>query len=274
MLTNEEVKEDVRSFFVNPRHWVYQYGSPTPSCNPKSPYHRKQIEVLFEDRYFHWVTNRAVDDLINEGFLRSDERDIAHFVYRSDIRYVRREMGRRINIIKRYTDPTITRAIGDYAEMLFSFMFRLNGFKIVGEDTNEYRGLKWDKTEHDLDFIIEKDSVAYGVEIKNTLPYMEKDEFEIKLEMCKFLGLVPLWILRNAPAVQFEQMKPHNGFILKFKAQMYPPGQEPLVGDMWKKMRLPASIWREVPEKLVNLFVKHHEGRISKKSTIHPYPPI
>jgi hypothetical protein len=103
---------------------------------------------------------------------------------------------------------------------------------------------------------------------------MEKDEFGVKLDMCKFLGLVPLWILRNAPAVQFEQIKPYNGFILKFKAQMYPPGQEPLVRDMWEKMRLPASVWKEVPEKSANIFLRQHERRISKKSAIHPYPPI
>jgi len=31
-----------------------------------------------------------------------------------------------------------------------------------------------------------------------------------------------LWILKNAPATQFERMKPYNGFILKFKTQIYP----------------------------------------------------
>jgi proteasome lid subunit RPN8/RPN11 len=273
-LINSEVKEDIRSFFKDPRHWAYQYGTPTPGCNPNSPYHRKQIEVLFEYKYFHWVTNRVIDSLIDEGFLRLEKKDIAHFVYRSDIRYIRRKINRRVKIISRYIDPTITKAIGDYAQMLFSFMFRLNGFRIVGENTNEYRGLKWEETEHDLDFIIEKDSIAYGVEVKNTLPYMEEDEFKIKLKMCEFLSLIPLWILRNAPAVQFEQMKPCNGFILKFKTQIYPPGQEPLIRDMWEIMRLPVSIWKKIPEKLENIFLRQHTERIAKQRTISSYPPI
>lgn len=262
--TNADVKEDLRSFFQDPRHWAYQYGSPTRDCNPDSPYHRKQVEVIFEDKYFHWVTNRAVGDLIDEGFLRLEKRDVAHFVYRSGIRYIRREINRRVRIIGRYTDPVITWAIGSYAQMMFSFMFQLNGFKIVGEDTNGYNGLKWDETEHDLDFIIKKDSIAYGVEIKNTLPYMEDDEFKVKLKMCRYLGLVPLWILRNAPAVQFEEMKPHHGFILKFKAQIYPPGQEPLIRDIWERMRLPVSIWKRIPEKLQNVFLGQHARRIPK----------
>jgi hypothetical protein len=69
-------------------------------------------------------------------------------------------------------------------------------------------------------------------------------------------------------------MKPYNGFILKFMAQICPPGQDPLVRDMWEKMRLLASIWKEVPEKLVNLFLRQHKRLISKESTIHPNPPI
>jgi hypothetical protein len=235
LITNEGVKEDIRSFFTDPTHWAYQYGTPTPGCNPNSPYHRKQIEVIFEDKYFHWLTNRLIDELVGEGFLKMEKTRTAHFVYRSDIRYIRREISKRTKIIERYANSVITKAVGGYAEMLFSFMFRVNGFKIVGENTNTYGGLKWEETEHDLDFIVEKDSIAYGVEVKNTLDYMERDEFEAKLRICEYLGLVPLWILRNAPAVQFKQMKPCNGFILKFKAQIYPPGQEPLVRDMWQK---------------------------------------
>ena len=262
--TDEKVKEDIRLFFQNPNHWAYQYGSPTPECNPNSPYHKIQVEVLLEDKYFHWVTNRAVDELIAEGFLKSKKEGTAHFVYRSDIRYIQREINKRTKIIRRYSDPTITRAVGEYAEMLVSYAFQLNGFKVVGENTNEYRGLRWERTKHDLDFIVEKDSIAYGVEVKNTLSYMEEDEFEAKLNMCRSLGLVPLWILRNAPSTQFERMKPYNGFILKFKAQIYPPGQGPLVRDIWEKMRLPASIWKKVPEKLMYLLLKQHERRILK----------
>ena len=84
------------------------------------------------------------------------------------------------------------------------------------------------------------------------------------LKMCEFLGLIPLWILINAPAVQFEQMKPCNGFILKFKTQIYPLGQEPLIRDMWEIMRLPVSIWKKIPEKLENIFLRQHTERIAK----------
>jgi hypothetical protein len=56
------------------------------------------------------------------------------------------------------------------------------------------------------------------------------------------LGLVPLWILRNAPATQFNQMRASGGFILKFKSQIYPLGFEDEVAEISKTMHLPVSV--------------------------------
>lgn len=100
MPASAEVKEDIKSFFINPQHWAYRYGSPTPKCTPDSPYHRIQIETIFEDKYFHWVTHRAIDELVSESFLRLERTSIAHFVYRSDIRYTKRDIKKRCKIIK------------------------------------------------------------------------------------------------------------------------------------------------------------------------------
>jgi hypothetical protein len=258
---DQDIQRDLKSFFLDEHHWVYQYGG-TSRCGINSPYHRKQIEVLFEEKYPHWATHRNVDFLIKEGFLEEKDEKIAKFVYRSDIRYIQREINRRKKIIQRYSNTEFDKAIGRYAEVLFSYMFRLNGFKIVGRHTSGYKGRQWQKTNHDLDFIIEKDGMAYGVECKNTLPYIEREEFDVKLEMCKFLDLVPLWILRNAPGAQFEQMKAVNGFILKFKSWIFPLGQEPLAREIWDLMRLPVAIWEEVPKKLENVFIKQHSRRI------------
>lgn len=263
-VTIEDARKDIRLFFQNPDHWVYQYGDPTPDCDSDAPYYRKQSEVLFEDKYFHWLTHRAVDDLINEGFLSLVKENVAHFVYRSDIRYYKRKINRRKKLIKKYTSPPIKKGVGDHAEMLTKFMFRIHDFDIVERHSNEYKGKKWEKTEHNLDFIIEKDSISYGVEVKNTLSYTEKDEFEVKLEMCEHLGLVPLCILRNAPGPQFQEMKEANGFILEFKTQMYPPGQGHLVREIWKKMRLPVSIQKRIPKKVEKTFLWQHERRVQQ----------
>jgi len=186
-ISDKDVVEDVRSFFNDKNHWVYHYGTAS-SCNPNMPYHRKQIEVLFETKYFHWVTDRAVNMLLKEGFLKEVKttKPNAKFVYRHDVRYIKREIKKREKILLHYSDPIITKAIGDYAEMLLSFLFRIKGFKIAGCNTNEYKGVRWEESDNNLDFILEKDNISYGVEVKNTLSYLEKNEFEIKIRMCEY----------------------------------------------------------------------------------------
>ena len=110
----------------------------------------------------------------------------ADFVYRHNIRSIKRPIKRRARIVTRFTDDKITRGTGDYAEILFEFMFKLNGFHIVARHTREYEGIKGENTDHNLDFIIERDDIVYGVEVKNTTDYMPPDEFRVKLEMCKY----------------------------------------------------------------------------------------
>jgi hypothetical protein len=166
-----EVVADVTDFFSNENHWAYQYGTPTPNCNPKSPYHRKQIEVIFEEKYDHWDVNRAVDKLVEKGFLRLETVGTANFVFRSDLRYYVREVKKRVKIIEAYADPVITRAVGNWCEKLIEIMFKLNDFEILGRHSNEFQGKKWTKTNQNLDFIVGKEWIAYGVEVKNTLPY-------------------------------------------------------------------------------------------------------
>ena len=49
--------------------------------------------------------------------------------------------------------------------------------------------------------MFERDGRAYGVEIKNTLKYIPKGELSLKIEICRTLGVRPLFIMRFAPKV-------------------------------------------------------------------------
>lgn len=249
-------------FFTNPDHWAYQYGSPTPDCNPNVPYHRKQIEVIFEanKKYTHYRTNNRIDELIDEGFLRLIETDTANFILRNGVRYYKFNMKKRIRLIKKYSDPYVVRGVGKWGEYLSKIMFILNNFKIVCRNTNEYKGKKWTKTNENLDFILERDGVSYGVEVKNTLRYMEYQEFTNKLEMCGLLGLIPMWVLRYAPEVQFNTIEAKDGRILVLKSQIYPFGQDGLVKEMWNLMRLPVKVDDKIPLKTERIMNDFHAG--------------
>ncbi len=44
--------------------------------NPNSVFYSRQLEVLFEREYFHWVTNRALRRLVDEGRVHTETRQL------------------------------------------------------------------------------------------------------------------------------------------------------------------------------------------------------
>lgn len=52
-----EARDHLREFFQTNREQVF---------------FSRQLEVLNENKYFHWITNRAVRDLEGEGLIRSE----------------------------------------------------------------------------------------------------------------------------------------------------------------------------------------------------------
>ncbi len=185
------------------------------------------------------------------------------FVQRADVRYYRRRVRELVEIINFYSDPDITRGYGDYAEILFELTLKANGFEIICKDTNSFGGKIWTETEHNLDLIIEKDGITYGAEIKNTLAYIPREEFEIKmLRMCDYLGLRPLCIFRNAPKTLFPEISGRKGFFWIFKTQIYPPGFHRKTAWIWKKTRLPVSVWKAIPDNILKRFLAWHSKQI------------
>lgn len=268
--TLKEVKEDIKSFFTDDSHRLFKYGTPTPDCNKDCPFHKRSLQVLFEEDYPHDITLKAVQALIQEGFLKLRIIPIdsikAHFIHRYNLRYVIRLMKHPADLIRQYSDYKISKATGEYAEMLFGFMFRVNGFKVVARNVSKHDGTKWIKTQrYDLDFIIEKDGITYGVEIKNTFDYMPPKEFQYKLEICKRFNIVPLFPLRCPSDRQFEVMRNEGGLALKFKSRIFPPGQEELVHNIWNFMRLPITIWKELPRGIEKRFIDFHNEQLATR---------
>lgn len=75
------------------------------------------------------------------------------------------------------------------------------------------------KTDHDLDFIFERDGIAYGVEVKNTLGCMDYEEFQTKIRLCRQLCLRPVFVLRMFPRSWMHELITAGGFGLIFKYQ-------------------------------------------------------
>lgn len=265
----KNVRNDVQSFFQDDGHWTYQYGSKSTSCNKDSLFYKKQIQVIFEELYPHDVTGKAVDELISEGFLKQEPRTFGKennvpiiFVYRKGRRWISQEAKDRINIVEKYSDDELNNGCGKYAESLFGHLFEKHGFRIIDRDANSYRGVVWEKSSKNLDFIIEKDGCSYGVEVKNTFDYMPYDEFVEKLDMCEFLGIFPLFPVRYASPQQHAMMKEAEGLALVFRTRIFPPGNQKLVTEIWNNFRLPVNVWFSISAPVESIFLSYHARNI------------
>lgn len=247
--TNQNaVSADLREFFLNPDHWIYRSRGTPSQIGPDSIYHISQLQVLFEDRHFHLLTYRAIQELRESDFLRfetvkTDETFIV--VWRSGVRYVRRAIKAHVALATEYSSQLMNRATGEYAETLALLGLSRLGLTLVDRNTRSYRDRTWTESEHDFDFIVEKGENGYGVEVKNTFGYMPTDELNTKIAMCRHLGIRPLFIVRNRHAIQWERVREAGGLLYIFKSKILPPGHEPLRDRIWQQMRLPVAIWSD-----------------------------
>ena len=190
-------------------------------------FYPRQLQVLFEDTYFHWVTHRAVQDLVADGFLLSEERFLntggrVRMLWHSKDRNVRRQITRATELIEEYSHPDVSESLGWTGESLVLEGFARSRFVLEGRDTKAYGGRVWTRTGHDLDFIFSRDGFSYGVEVKNKLGYIDDAEFATKIDLCRHLELRPIFACRMLPRTWINALREQGGFALIFKWHLYP----------------------------------------------------
>jgi hypothetical protein len=224
-------KEDVKKLF---------------SKESESVFYQRQLQVIFEKEYFHWVTVRALSELVQEEILAAEVLPLPGTgtitIYRSiGYRYWKRDADEIVKLVSRFSDSAFTSALGAHGETMFDAALPTVGFMPTGWKVRSYGAAGWTETGHDLDRVFERDGIAYGTEIKNTLSYIEKNELEIKIKMCKHLGLRPLFIVRMAPKSYVNLVAEEGGFTLIFKYQLYPFGQKAFADEVKARLRLPTD---------------------------------
>jgi hypothetical protein len=132
------------------------------------------------------------------------------------------------------------------------------GFIPAAANVKQYRGRTWTKTGHDLDRVFERDGIHYGAEIKNTLRYIDREELEVKLEMCRELELVPLFIMRMAPKSYIDMINRQGGYALIFEWQLYPHGYSDLGRLVRDKLGLPVDSPAAIEVGTLQRFLKWH----------------
>ena len=231
-------------------------------------FYGRQIEVILEDKYFHWITHKALKELTTDQVISTERRETAsgsplRLYWSKRNRYPKRAAAAIVTQVEKHSNPEMTRAIGHHAEVLFGIAAGREGFRLSGPSVRSYQGRVWIKTDHNLDWIFEKDGIGWGVEIKNTWAYIDREEMEIKINLSAFLGLKPLFIVRFSSKSYVELVRQAGGFSLLYKTQLFPPGHSAAV-ERLKELGFPVATCQAVPDDNFRRFVKYHDRLVRR----------
>jgi hypothetical protein len=232
--------------------------------HPESVFFSRQLEVQNEDVWYHWITNRALRELAARGFLRTETRQLKsggsiHLMWHKGHRYYRRDAKKLVQLVEEYSDPNIGGALGLQGEALVLEGFARSRFVMLARNSRTYRGQSG-RTDHDLDFIFERDDRVYGIEVKNTLRYIEYEEFRTKIELCRILGITPVFAVRMLPKSWIHELNNAGGFALILKYQLYPWAHRDLARRVRAELGLPVDAPRALEEGTMMRFLRWHES--------------
>lgn len=160
-----------------------------------------------------------------------------------------------------------------HAEELFREAFEDLGFKILGRDVSELNGERVvgisGKEPPNLDFAVRRDSVKYGVDVKNWIRYEfgTRREVDLKIAAAKQLKTVPFIIPRYIDREWTNRIiyGKTQGLVCEYKLLIIPATMRSLVEDAEKYLGYPIVATDTLPKKLCDRIEDIHKRYLSLK---------
>jgi hypothetical protein len=237
--------------------------------NPEEVFYERQLEVIFEREFFHWVTARALKELRDAGRIASELQPLTgnthiRFYFHRRHRYWKRRASEVKRLVATFSAQSFTEALGRQGELMVDSGLPRIGFLPQAFNVRSWQNRTWTETGHDLDRVFSRDNVFYGVEIKNRLGYIPQNEFEAKLRMCQFFGLIPLFIARAMPKSYNLEVINAGGFVLILGYQLYPYAHLELARTVQRELRLPVDSPSRLADGTLNRFLKWHIAKVER----------
>jgi len=205
----------------------------------------REVKVRLEDRFFPWVTGRALRKMVEKGMIlqqglagRRGRMEIKNFYSLPDLKYddiiglmrEKKAVAREVNAMLTGPAPATY-----FAEDLFERAFQTLGFEIIDRDASYYEGFRVTrvkgKVPPNIDFVIKRDKVTYGADIKNWLRYEvdTREEIRSKVNVALQLNVVPFVIARYADkATIFKDVIEKGEICYPYKTLIFPPDLDSL----------------------------------------------
>jgi hypothetical protein len=237
--------------------------------HPDSVYYETQLAVKLEKQFFHWVTSRALKELRIAEQIGSELQELAgstrvRFFFSRRNRYWRRRATAIKKVVLKFSEPEFTRSLGLQGEMMIDSGFPRFGFSPKASNVRQWQSRTWTETNHDLDRVFERDGLAYGLEIKNKLSYIDRFEFETKLRMMKHLCLAPIFVARMMPKTYIHEVASAGGFCLLMGYQFYPYAHREFARTVREALDLPVDCPDRLSDGTIQRLLSWHTRNLAK----------
>jgi hypothetical protein len=245
----------------------------------------RELKVRLEREVFPWITGRALNEMVREGIIRrvgyagrrSRTKRIPESFFTlygmsyekiSNVLEAKRRVTRDTNAILTAHAPA-----GTHAEDLFEKAFLELKFEIHKRNASEFRGRTVKvrvegKQLPDLDFIIEKDKVIYGVDIKNWIKYeyATRNEVTEKVSLAVDLGIVPFIIARYVDKETiYKEVVLKGGICYSYETLLVPPTFDSLANEVGALLGYPILAVDVLPVYKVRWIEKLHQDFVARK---------
>lgn len=219
-----------------------------------------QTKIFLEGKYFHWITENAINELYKEGKLRRRKRKVEEqkltFYFLSELSYT--EVAPKINLeiplIMKYFD--ISKETGYHAEDLVEKALKKAGYIVVSKNSTYFQGKMWPyKEKGDLDFIAygKSEDRWYGIQVKNKLRYPDHGDIYSFFDVNKYLGLTPWFIARILPKTYIWNTISSGGFITLYPQRKWllPEKYKQLGEEIEQELGVPTLVTDEPTSEIV-----------------------
>ena len=237
----------------------------------------RELKVRLESKFFPWIVSRALESMQKGGMIdvvgyagrrgiRKRAPDFFYVAYGADYNSIveilskKRQVTRDVNAILTAQAPA-----GFHAEDLFQNAFISLGFNILGRDVSEFKGKVVSgiqgKTLPDLDFVIEKDNVIYGVDVKNWIRYERDSRFDIirKVSLAKQLDIVPFIVARYVDRdTMYTEIIEKGGICYPYQMLLIPSTYESLAREAVSLLGYPMLAIDFLPKFKKEFILKLH----------------
>lgn len=235
--------------------------------NRERVFYVTQLEVMNERDFFHWVTGRVLHTLVADGLLKTENRTLdtgapIKLLWHRRHRYFKRDAAQLMKLVNEYSSPNISGSIGLHAEQMVLAGFASKEFIMRARGAREFRGQVSSLGKVNLDFIFERDNIAYGIEVKNTLSYGDHDELFAKVAVAEEIGTIPVLVTRMMPRSWANELIQRGGFALILGYQLYPWTHVDLARRVNRELGLPVDAPKALQDGTMERFMRWHRKRV------------